>query len=73
MEKNISNAVEVTKRNIERVIERGGHMDTLLKKTKDLSVDFKKLRSTTRMLSTGSWKQKIKIYIASFIMISVRR
>jgi len=73
VEKNISNAVEVTKRNIERVIERGGHMDTLLKKTKDLSADFKKLRSTTRMLSTGSWKQKIKIYIASFIMISVRR
>lgn len=67
VEKNLNMAVESTKSNIEKVIQRGSQMKILIKKTDELSFGLNKFRSTARSFQRRAWKQKLKAM--SFIFI----
>ena len=67
----MNSAVESTRRNIDKVIERGGQLDSLLKKAEGLNIGTKKMRSAARVVNRKIWKQKIKSYGTVFVIVAV--
>ncbi|CAG9321401.1 unnamed protein product [Blepharisma stoltei] len=68
VERNLNLAVESTKNNLDKVIMRGTHMKTLIKKTDELSFGLSKFSNTARSIQRRAWKQKLKALSLIFII-----
>jgi len=68
LENNLSCAVESTKSNIGKVIERGTKINHLMKKTDNLNHGIKKFTATAKSLRRKALKQKLKALALVFIL-----
>lgn len=68
VERDLDIVVENAKGNIDRVIQRGTHMELLKIKTENLNTGTKKLRMSTQRYNYDAWKKKVKLYILAGAM-----